>query len=228
MVKKKGYRTDPKNIIKTLELLTKATRDSDAPLKEFEKVQTNDPFKVLVATILSSRTKDEVTTEAAKRLFSVAKNLEELSKLSVNEIEALIYPVGFYKNKARFLSALPSALEAFGGKIPSSMDRLLSLPGVGRKTANLVLARAFGKPTICVDTHVHRLSNLWGWVRTNSPEETEKALKELLPKRYWSRVNSVLVAFGQSVCKPVSPMCVSCPLNDWCPGKKLQKNEAIS
>ncbi len=219
MTKEKNLSPGPKEIVKVLETLLQVTKGLDVPLKRFERVQTKDPLKVLVATILSSRTKDEVTAEAVERLFSMAENLDQLSRLSAEKIERLIYPVGFYRNKARFLAALPKALEPFGGQVPATMEDLLSLPGVGRKTANLVMARAFGKPAICVDTHVHRLANLWGWVTTKGPEDTEKALERLVPKSHWSKVNPILVSFGQSVCRPVSPKCNKCPLNDWCPGK---------
>ncbi len=197
-----------------------------APVVDFEKVQTRDPFKVLVATILSSRTKDEVTSVAAQRLFAQAENAKDLARLDAKEIEKLIYPVGFYRNKAKFLAALPKALEPFNGQVPNTLEGLLTLPGVGRKTANLVLARAFNKPAICVDTHVHRLANLWGFVNTKTPEETEKALKKLVPEDLWSKINSALVSFGQSVCRPVAPRCDRCPFTDWCPGyspKKYQR-----
>ncbi len=203
---------------KVLEVIEQNIENLRAPVRDLEQVQSKDPFKILVATILSSRTKDEVTTKAAKRLFARARSVEELAALSTQEIEQLIYPVGFYRNKARFLTALPIALQSFGGRIPSTMERLLSLPGVGRKTANLVLARAFGKPAICVDTHVHRLANLWGWAKTKNPQETEQALKRLFPQNLWPKINPILVSFGQSVCKPAYPNCNKCPLKGWCPG----------
>lgn len=220
MSKKNKSRLDVKNILEVLEVLSQEIKGIQTPLKEFERIQTKDPFKILVATILSSRTKDEVTSKAAKRLFSRADNVNELAGLDAREIETLIYPVGFYKNKAKFLAALPKALEPFDGRIPDTLKELLALPGVGRKTANLVLSRAFGKHAICVDTHVHRLVNMWGWVETKSPTETEHKLKRLLPKTFWSRVNSILVAFGQSVCRPVAPKCNNCPLKGLCPGEK--------
>ena len=207
-------RPDLKDVLTTL---AEYVSDIQTPVANFERVQTTDPFKVLVATILSSRTKDEVTAAAAQRLFSRAQNPQELARLDVEEIESLIYPVGFYRNKAKFLSQLPRALEGFGGQVPGTLEGLLSLPGVGRKTANLVLARAFKQPAICVDTHVHRLANMWGYVDTKTPEETEKALEKLLPKELWPRINSILVSFGQSVCKPVGPRCTICPLKGWCP-----------
>ncbi len=204
------------DIEQIINLLSKEVNTFQAPIKDFEKIQTKEPFKVLVATILSSRTKDEVTSQAAKRLFDRVKNPEDLEQLSVSEIEKLIYPVGFYRVKARNLARLPSALKEVGGKVPDTMEELLKLPGVGRKTANLVLSRAFGKPAICVDTHVHRLVNMWGFVHSKTPEQTEDALKKLLPLHLWSQVNPTLVAFGQKVCKPKSPRCTCCPLSSWC------------
>lgn len=202
-----------------LEIIEQTVKDLEAPVKDFEKVQTRDPFRILVATILSSRTKDETTTEAVKRLFGKIRRPDDLAGLQLEEIEELIYPVGFYRNKARHLASLPEALKNFGGKVPDSLEELLKLPGVGRKTANLVLARAFGKPAICVDTHVHRLANMWGFVHTKTPEQTERALADMLPRDIWSRVNPLLVAFGQKICRPASPLCNICPLIRWCPKK---------
>ena len=149
------------------------------PVVDLIAVQTKDPFKVLVATILSARTKDETTAQASKRLFKKASNVKELTKLTEQEVEKLIFPVGFYKNKARYLTELPGALEAFGGKIPDEIDELVKLPGVGRKTANLVRAVAFKKPAICVDTHVHRIMNIWGYVTTKTPLETGSSTDQL-------------------------------------------------
>ena len=209
---------DLKTVLKVIEPTVKNLK---APVKDFEKVQTKDPFKILVATILSSRTKDEITTKAVERLFEKIRRPDDLERLKIEEIERLIYPVGFYRNKARHLALLPHALKNFGGKVPDSMDSLLKLPGVGRKTANLVLARAFGKPAICVDTHVHRLVNMWGFVHTKTPEQTERALQKLIPRSLWAKINPVLVAFGQKICRPTSPCCISCPLNRWCPSNSL-------
>jgi endonuclease III len=180
-------------------------------------VQTKDPFKVLVATILSARTKDETTAKAAARLFAAAPDLKDLGKLSEEKIQKLIYPVGFYKAKAGYLKKLPEALNQFASVVPRDLDSLLKLPGVGRKTANLVLAIAFQKEAICVDTHVHRIMNIWGYVRTKTPFETEMALRRNLPKRYWLEINSILVAFGQGLCRPVRPHCDICPIDRLCP-----------
>jgi endonuclease III len=153
----------------------------------------SDPYKTLVSTILSARTKDEVTLEASKRLFEVAPNLNQLGKLEIGTIEKLIYPVGFYKTKANHLHKLSGLIKT----VPKTREELVKLPGVGRKTANLVLNRAFGIPAIAVDTHVHRISNLLGWVHTNSPEQTEKELTKVLPKKYWPETNKLLVSIGR-------------------------------
>jgi exodeoxyribonuclease-3 len=175
-------------------------------------------LKVLIATILSARTKDEVTAAAARRLFARAGNAQELATLSRAEIEQLIYPVGFFRSKAKYLAELPAALvRDFGSKVPETVEELIRLPGVGRKTANLVVVIAFKQPAICVDTHVHRIMNLWGYVQTARPLDTEMALRAKLPKHYWLEINSLLVAFGQGLCKPRFPHCDRCPLADVCP-----------
>ncbi len=206
------------DIDKFIGILEKEVASYQVPVVDLIAVQTKDPFKVLVATILSARTKDEVTAEASGRLFAEAGNPEELAELDEISLQKIIYPVGFYKNKARYLTALPGKLAAhFESKVPDSMEGLLSLPGVGRKTANLVLAQAFGIPAICVDTHVHRIMNIWGYVETKTPEQTEMALREKLPDKYWISVNSLLVAFGQGTCRPVAPHCDKCVLTKDCP-----------
>ncbi len=191
--------------------------DKKVPVVDLIAVQTKDPYKVLVATILSARTKDETTAKAAAKLFKKAANLQQLAMLSTEKLEKLIYPVGFYKNKAKFLAALPQALSHFDNQIPDTIEKLVNLPGVGRKTANLVVCVAFNKPAICVDTHVHRIMNIWGYVTTTTPEQTEMRLRKKLPRKHWMTVNSLLVAFGQSVCKPVGPQCDICQLNRDCP-----------
>ncbi len=181
------------------------------------KVSRRDPFKVLVSCLLSLRTKDSTTEEASKRLFSVASTPQEILDLPLEKIEKLIYPVGFYRNKARVLKEISrDIMERFGGRVPDSMEGLLSLKGVGRKTANLVLIKGFGKEGICVDTHVHRISNRWGLIRTRTPEETEAELRRVLPKRYWMEFNDLLVPFGQNLCKPISPLCSSCKIERYC------------
>ena len=204
-----------------LGMVTQAVRDKKVPIVDLIAVQTQDPFKVLVATILSARTKDETTAAAAARLFAVAPDLQGLAALTEEKIAALIYPVGFYKNKAAYLTRLPEALARFGTVIPETVEELITLPGVGRKTANLVVAVAFRKPAICVDTHVHRIMNIWEYVTTGTPLETEMALRDTLPARHWLTVNSLLVAFGQSICRPVSPHCDACPLEKDCPKRNV-------
>jgi endonuclease III len=186
------------------------------PVVDLIQFQTRDPFKVLVTTMLSARTKDQTTTAASQRLFSAIATIEDLKRLPVSRIEKLIYPVGFYKNKARYLKRLPRALERFGNAIPQSVDELIKLPGVGRKTANLVVAVAFNKPAICVDVHVHRICNRLGFVKTKTPFETEMQLRKVLPLPYWTTFNSYLVSFGQHRCAPIHPRCASCPLLCFC------------
>lgn len=199
-------------------LLEKEVRGLDVPVVDLIAAQTRDPFKVLVATILSARTKDEVTAAASRRLFERASTPQELTALSVAELEKLIYPVGFFRNKAKHLSLLPEALATrFQGTVPSSIEDLITLPGVGRKTANLVRAVAFSLPAICVDTHVHRIMNIWGYVETTTPLQTEMALREKLPEQYWISINSLLVAFGQGICRPVAPHCDACSISEYCP-----------
>jgi endonuclease III len=189
-----------------------------APVVDFVAVQTRDPLKVLVTTILSARTKDETTTVASVRLFKRIANLEDLRRIPLPELEQLIFPVGFYRTKAIHLKELPDALDTkFGGKIPSTVEELCELPGVGRKTANLVVALAFDKPAVCVDVHVHRISNRLGILKTRTPHETEMALRKLLPVRYWKTWNSYFVSFGQTTCAPVSPRCSICPIAKFCP-----------
>ena len=176
-----------------------------------------DPFRVLVACILSLRTQDTTTGPAAARLFAVADTPSAMLALPARTIERLIYPVGFYRTKARVLRGLcGDLLERFDGRVPDDIDALLTLKGVGRKTANLVVTLGFGKPGICVDTHVHRISNRLGYVRTRDPEATEMALRARLPRRYWIGYNDLLVAFGQNVCTPISPRCSTCPVSALC------------
>lgn len=188
-----------------------------APIMELVAEQTNDPFRVLVGTILSARTKDACTAGACHRLFAKATTPEELDALSEEEVKSLIYPVGFSATKARMLKRLPSVLrERFGGVLPDDVESLCELPGVGRKTANLVVALGFNKPAICVDVHVHRISNRFGLISTQTPLETEMTLRRILPVRYWQTWNSYLVAFGQTRCSPRNPKCQGCPIVRWC------------
>ncbi|NTV12791.1 MAG: exodeoxyribonuclease III [Desulfobulbaceae bacterium] len=199
-------------------VLAEEVRGYQVPVVDLIAVQTHDPYRILVATILSARTRDEVTAKAAARLFAKAPSLAGLAALAEPEIARLIGPVGFFRNKAGFLARLPAVVAAeFGGVIPETVEELCRLPGVGRKTANLVVAVAFQKPAICVDTHVHRIMNIWGYVSTKTPLETEMALRQELPEKYWLTVNSTLVAFGQGTCKSVRPHCDRCVLAAMCP-----------
>jgi endonuclease-3 len=176
-----------------------------------------DPFKVLVSTLISLRTKDEVTDAASKRLFEIADTPESMVKVSVGAIEKAIYPAGFYHTKAKNIKRVSSILlESYDGKVPDSIDELLAFPGVGRKTANLVVTLGYGKPGICVDTHVHRVSNRLGYVSTKTAEKTEFALREKLPQKYWIEYNDLLVTYGKYVCTPVSPFCSKCELFSLC------------
>jgi endonuclease-3 len=179
--------------------------------------RTRSPFKVLVSTVISARTKDEVTGEASRRLYARADTPRTLAALPEGEIERLIYPAGFYRTKARSIRALSRKIVAeHGGRVPDTMEGLLSLPGVGRKTANLVLTLGFGTPGICVDTHVHTVVNRLGVVATRNPAETESALRDVLPRRHWIEINDLLVTFGKSVCTPISPWCSICPIRRSC------------
>jgi endonuclease III len=207
----------PKHVPVVYRILQRRYDEGKAPIVDFVQVQTKDPFKVLVTTILSARTKDDTTADAALRLFEEVQTPTDLRRLSVERIERLIFPVGFYHTKARHLKALPDALDArFGGRVPDTLEDLCELPGVGRKTANLVLGQAFGKAAICVDVHVHRISNRLGLVRTETPYETEMALSDVLPARYWRLWNSFLVSHGQTICSPISPRCSVCPIHAYC------------
>jgi endonuclease-3 len=175
------------------------------------------PFHVLISCLLSLRTKDQTTREASNRLFAVADNPQNMMKLPVAKIEKLIYPVGFYRTKALRIKEICEVLvTSYKGKVPDDIDDLLKLNGVGRKTANLVVSLGYGKPGICVDTHVHRIVNRWGYVKTKNPYETEFALREKLPRKHWITINDLLVTYGQNICVPLSPKCSICHINSYC------------
>jgi len=175
------------------------------------------PWAVLVSTIISLRTKDEVTLVASERLLKKADTPEKLNIMKAAEVEKLIYPAGFYRNKTASLKAIAAILiEQYKGNVPSTMEELLALPGVGRKTANLVLTEAFDLDGLCVDIHVHRISNRNGWLDSKNPDETEMILRKILPKKYWKRINYLLVLYGQRVCRPTSPFCSRCVINRHC------------
>jgi endonuclease III len=187
------------------------------PIVDLIQAKTKDPFRVLVATILSARTKDETTAKVVNELFKVVQEPDDFDKLSVQELDKIIYQTGFHNAKTKHLKSLPKVLrEEFAGRVPSDIDDLLKLPGVGRKTANLVRAVAFSLPAICVDIHVHRICNRWGYIQTRNPLESEMALRAKLPEKHWLKINSYVVAFGQNLCKPRKPMCDKCPIYRFC------------
>lgn len=197
-----------------------------APIEELMDIEGTDPFRILIATILSSRTNDRTTIAVAKRLFSKIKGFDDFEKLTVQDIDRLIYPVGFHKTKANQLSQIPKMIrEHFDGHVPDTIDKLTELPGVGRKTANIILNSAFGKPGLSVDTHVHRITNRWGYVSTKTPAQTETELRRTLPKRYWPDFSELLVALGQTICRPTRPMCSVCPLSSYCQKKNVKKSD---
>ncbi|MCF8104135.1 MAG: endonuclease III [Desulfohalobiaceae bacterium] len=206
------------DIHRFISILRQFYPQSKAPVVSLAAEKGRTPFEILAATLLSLRTKDEVTSEAAARLFKKADTPEKIAGLDRKILADLIYPVGFYQTKAGRLKEISRILlKEHQGRVPDTLEELLRLPGVGRKTANLVLIEGFGKPGLCVDTHVHRISNRIGYVATRTPEETEFALRKKLDRRYWREYNKLLVAFGQTMCKPVSPFCSLCPVSFMCP-----------
>jgi endonuclease-3 len=200
--------------------LAKAIDGLEEPaVEKIAEEQEEDAFQVLIATMLSAQTRDAVTAAASERLFHVARTPRTMAKLTVKQIEKLIYPVSFYRNKAVHVKrTCEQIMTRFGGKVPDTMEHLLTLPGVGRKTANLVLILAHrSEQNICVDTHVHRISNRLGWVETRTPDETEHALYAASHRKWWPLINLYLVTWGQNVCRPVYPLCGSCVIHDLCP-----------
>jgi endonuclease-3 len=209
---------DSRAVTRALSILRREAPKWDAPIVSFIAVQTRDPFKTLISCILSLRTKDQTTSVASARLFARADTPAKTLALSARTLERLIYPVGFYRTKARVIRGIcRDLIEKFDGRVPDEIDELLTLKGVGRKTANLVVTEAYAKPVICVDTHVHRISNRWGLVKTKTPDKTEIALREVLPARHWIEYNGILVAFGQTICHPTSPWCSRCKIAELCP-----------
>ena len=208
---------DEKHIDEAIEILGKHLKDWDLPIVSNLAAERRSPFSILISTVLSSRTKDEVTASATERLMSRASSPEQMLRLSEEQIAELIYPVGFYKTKARaILHICKELIERFGSLVPDTIENLLTLKGVGRKTANLVVSLVYEKEGICVDTHVHRISNRLGYVRTKTPAQTEYALREKLPRRYWIDFNTLLVTFGREICRPISPLCSQCPIRHLC------------
>lgn len=206
-----------KKISNVLKIIRKEIEKFRAPIVTRVANKKRDPFRVLISCILSLRTKDETTSVATDRLLCFANTPEQVLRTPTAKIEKTIYPVGFYRTKAKNIKRISEILiDKFGGKVPSDLDILLALPGVGRKTANLVLTLGFKKLGICVDTHVHRISNRLGYVKTKNPEETEFALRDVLPKRHWIEYNDLLVTWGQNICRPTSPKCSICRANKYC------------
>ena len=209
-----------KNVAGVMRALARAIDGLELPaVEKISETHQEDPFQVLIATLLSARTQDKTTLAASTRLFKAARTPEAMGKLAVKKIERLIYPVSFYRHKARHVKATCRILvDRFGGRVPGTMGELLTLPGVGRKTANLVLILSFkSERNICVDTHVHRISNRLGWVRTRTPDETEQALYAATSARWWPYINLYLVTWGQNVCRPLRPRCGACVLAPMCP-----------
>jgi len=200
-----------------LRILRRAVPKWQTPIVTLMAETYQSPFRVLISCILSLRTQDGTTAQAAHRLFALAESPEAMAKLTAKRIEKAIYPVGFYRTKAKIIRAIcATLLRDYEGKVPDDIDELLKFKGVGRKTANLVVTLGYGKPGICVDTHVHRISNRWGYIKTTTPEKTEFALRAKLPKGYWIEYNDLLVSFGQHLCRPISPLCSQCPVVKYC------------
>lgn len=212
-------RDDSKSLIfdTIIPILEKYLKGTTLPAISLLDTEGFSEFELLISTILSARTKDDVTYKASKRLFEKANTPVKIMRLSEQQIIELIYPVGFYKTKAKNIKKTSAIIhEKYNDRVPDELEELLKLPGVGRKTANLVIAVAFKKNGLCVDTHVHRISNRLGIIKTRNPEETEMKLREILPKKYWEIYNRLLVSFGQNICKPISPFCNICPISSYC------------
>lgn len=206
-----------KDIHKVTETLREITSRWETPVVGVVAQTSRNPFMILISCILSLRTKDKTTSQASGRLFALANNPNDMLTLKPKDIEKAIYPAGFYRNKTRTILEISRQLvEKYNSQVPDDIDELLKMKGVGRKTANLVMILGYGRPGICVDTHVHRISNRLGYISTKTPEQTEKALRRKLPLKYWMEYNKLLVLFGQHICLPVSPKCSQCPINPFC------------
>ena len=206
-----------RDIHSAIKILRREVPKWETPIVTLMAETYQSPFRVLISCILSLRTQDATTAKASHRLFALADSPETMLKLTAKKMEKLIYPVGFYKTKAKNIHEICRILiNQDRGEVPDDIDELLKFKGVGRKTANLVVTVGFDKPGICVDTHVHRISNRWGYVKTATPEKTEFALRDKLPKKYWIEFNDLLVSFGQHLCRPISPVCSQCPIAKYC------------
>jgi len=214
------------DIDRAVKILRKEVKRWKEPVvTTYSRVPVRPAFHVLISCLLSLRTRDEQTASASKRLFAVADTPAAIMGLPTEQLEKLIYPVGFYRNKAITIKQVCRTLvEHYNGATPDTIEELVKLNGVGRKTANLVITLGYGKPGICVDTHVHRICNIWGYVNEKTPDKTEMALRKRLPKKYWIEFNDLLVTFGQNLCKPVSPFCSKCKLEDSCPQNGVLKS----
>jgi endonuclease-3 len=215
-------------MIKGVDMKRDIKKEAEEIIHMFPRINSEtDPYKVLIETVLSQRTKDENTEKAFKSLFSRYKNVFEISKLNPEDLYDLIKPAGMYKQKSeRIINISRILIEKYNGKVPDELEELIKLPGVGRKTANIVLYVSFGKEALAVDTHVHRISNRLGWVKTKTPEETEVQLKKIIPSELWGPLNGSMVNFGQKICKPISPKCMECFLKEVCPSKRVYKNKS--
>ncbi|MBU1199092.1 MAG: endonuclease III [Nanoarchaeota archaeon] len=208
------------NIVQIIKILKKKSEVS--MLGQFSR---NTPFYILISTVLSARNKDEMTMKATRKLFAVYKTPKQIAEAPLKKLEPLIKQSGFYKTKAKRIKEISKIIfEKYKGKVPKTMDELVALPGVGRKTAGCVMVYAFDEPAIPVDVHVHRISNRLGWVKTKTPEQTEQALMKLIPKKYWIDVNEILVIHGQTVCTPISPKCSECKIRKYCKRVGVKKS----
>jgi len=206
-----------REIHQAVRILRREVPKWDTPVVTLMAETYESPFRVLISCILSLRTQDATTAKASHRLFAIADSPQAIVKLTAKKIAKLIYPVGFYKTKAlNILEMCQTMIDQYDGRVPDEIDELLKFKGVGRKTANLVVTLGYNKPGICVDTHVHRISNRWGYIKTATPEKTEIALRAKLPNRYWIEYNNLLVNFGQHLCRPISPLCSECPVKKYC------------
>ncbi len=214
----KSHMISNKNVDTVIITVKNAVKKYAMPVLERFNDSKKDPYWVLIPCILSLRAKDEATAVVSESLYRMAPTPEQVLKIPLKKMEQIVYKTGFYHVKAKnVLNITKIILEKYKGKVPDDIDELLTIPGVGRKTANLVVTVAFKKPGICVDTHVHKISNRWGYVKTKDAEHTEMRLREILPKKYWMKINLYLVLFGQNICLSVSPFCSKCPIAKWCP-----------